>query len=124
MASRIVDLIYAIALTLPLLISVFYLLKIVRDSLRKDTKGKFVAKLLASFLFAVIASFLICFMAIKFIFVDVVIPNWLNILGIFLFLLYYGTFGGFLYGLGELGSVGVSPNKIVRQLYNDFFKKK
>jgi len=123
MSDKKIAVIYGIALTLPLCISLFYLLKIIINSKRKDRAGKFALKLIASFIFFLVASFLIFFIAIKFFMMDVKIPNWLNILGIFIFMLYYGAFGGFLFGLGELGQVGASPSKIVRELYNDFFKR-
>ncbi len=122
--NKIVHVIYAIALTLPLLMSLLYLLKIIRDSKRKDKAGKFALKLITVSVFFVIAVFLIFIIAITFVIRDIKIPSWLNLLGSIVFILYYATFGGFLYGLGELGQGGVSPNKVIRELYNDFFKKK
>ncbi len=121
--NKIIHVIYAIALTLPLLMSLLYSFKILRDSKRKDKSLKFAVKLISIATFSILASFLIIFIVIKFIIPDIKIPRSLNILGIFIFFLYYATFIGFLYSLGELGPGGVSPNKVIRELYNDFFKK-
>ncbi len=107
----------------PLAISFLYLIKIIMDSKRTDSKSKFGMKLLFSFFFTVLIFFLIYFIIARLIFRIAEIPTFSNVLGIVLFFLYYFTFGGFLYGLGMLGHGGVSPKKIIYELFNTYFKK-
>jgi hypothetical protein len=124
MVNQIIEVLYGIALTLPLLWSMLCLLKLVIESKRKDKRGMFALKLIASFILSLLAMFVIFLMANRFCNINIKMPNWLNILGIFIFMLYYGVFGGFMLGLFGLGNVGVTPNKVIRELYNDVFKRR
>jgi hypothetical protein len=117
--DRIIDLFFSVALAVPLVISIPYLVKFIIDSKKKNSTGKFLIKLIIFVILTCIALFLIFIIAVTFVFVDIETPKAVSILGLVLFPLYYFTFGGFLYGLGTLGHAGVSPATIFKELYKD-----
>lgn len=124
MANNIVGLFFGLALPIPLLISLLYLAKILIDSKRNDKLGLFIAKILMCLIFSAISIFLIFVIVNKFVFfINIDLPQFLEMIGLILFLLYYFSFAAIIYGFGMLGHGGVSPGKIILEIYQTFKKE-
>lgn len=124
MANNIVGLLFGLALPIPLLISLLYLAKILIDSKNNDKFGLFMAKILLCLAFSAISIFLIFIIVNKFVFfINIKVPKFLEIIGLILFLLYYLSFTAIIYGFGMLGHSGVSPGKIIVEIYHTFKKE-
>ncbi len=123
MIDRIVNIIGGIVLNVPIILLFPYMMKFIIASKKNDNLGKFIVKLIAVLTGIIIALFLMFIICVRFILVDYEIPKIVSILGMILFPLYFLGISSLVYGLGTLGHGGVSPGKVLRELYNDLFGK-
>jgi hypothetical protein len=114
-----------ILLSVPLLFSILYLLRILLIS-----KGKHnfsfplnVAKKVFCLFGIAVGIFLVVFIVERFIYSFIYISGFWNVFGIILSLLYLSGFFGLIFGFGQMGHGGASPKNVISELYRAVFPK-
>ena len=123
MVNRIEGIIYGTIFLIPIFFSVLCILKVVLVDYPKKRKANYFISGMILRPYLAIASFMIYFISVKFIFRFVELSTFWNVTGIVLFFLYFGLLFGIMYGLGSLGHGGIAPRIVVLELYNLFKKK-
>ena len=124
MFIRIMGIIYAICYSIPLVFSLLYLTKtIIRRNQPKDTLAKLTMKILFVTLLNFVGVLVLITIIIIFVFPrSIDIPVFWKALVMMISLIYISTVGGLVVGLGQMGHVGVSPMKVLSQVFYEITK--
>ena len=124
MFIRIMGIIYAICYSIPLVFSLLYLTKtIIRRNQPKDTLAKLTMKILFVTLLNFVGVLVLITIIIIFVFPrSIDIPVFWKALVMMISLIYISTVGGLVVGLGQMGHVGVSPRKVLSQVFYEITK--
>jgi Na+/H+ antiporter NhaD/arsenite permease-like protein len=119
MFIRIMGIIYAICYSVPLVFALLYLIKIViRRNQPKDTLAKLSMKIFLVTLLTFGGVVVLITIIIIFVFPQSIdIPVFWKALVMLISLFYICTVGGLVVGLGQMGHAGVSPRKMLNQIF-------
>lgn len=122
--NEIFEKLYGIVISIPLVISLFYICGLI---LIKRPKFKLIVKialfLLGLFLFGVVTFLLYC-ISVIFIFDQFTLSQGARTAGLILFCLYFGFSFFIIVAIGQLGHGGVSPSRVFIEILNLFRKEK
>jgi hypothetical protein len=122
MAESIINFIYIVAFSFPLIFFIKYLIKYLSVRILRKKFSKYYLKEILAFVFTLVSLFIQFLIIIVFFFPNFYIPHRLKMIGGILALIYVSALVIFSIVFMAIGRSGVSPNKILGDIINQLSK--